>query len=298
MSSLVNKRVIITGASQGLGKQIALHFMAEGASVSICSRSEGDLEDALQELRSSQLTGLGAAAAPIFGSTCDVSKADDVARFIREATEALGGVDVLINNAGIVGPIGRIEEVDYADWIKTLEINLLGVVHTCRQVIPLLKQNSATQGARGKIINISGGGATNPMPRCSSYAASKAAVVRITETMAEELREFGIDVNAVAPGAMRTRMMQQVLEAGPEKAGEDYYKRNVKWMEEGATPPDLGAKLCAFLASDQSNGITGKLISAQWDPWTTLSEHVEDLRSDIYTLRRIVPEDRGKSFGS
>ncbi|PTY01371.1 hypothetical protein DB346_13435 [Verrucomicrobia bacterium LW23] len=151
--------------------------------------------------------------------------------------------------------------------------------------------------SRGKIISLSGGGATAPMPRCSAYAASKAAVVRITETMAEELREFAIDVNAVAPGAMRTRMMQEVVDAGPEKAGEAYHAKNVHWMEEGGTTdPSVGAALCAWLASTESNGITGKLLSAQWDPWQNLAAFRQDLRGDIYTLRRIVPEDRGKKF--
>jgi len=145
-----------------------------------------------------------------------------------------------------------------------------------------------------QVINL--GGATNPMPRFAAYAATKAAVVRLTETLAEELREFHIDVNAVAPGALQTRLLKQVLAAGPEKAGQEFYAKNQKWAEQGAADPRLGAALCVFLASRESDGITGKLISAQWDPWREFPRLRDQMRNDIYTLRRIVPEDRGQKW--
>ena len=149
----------------------------------------------------------------------------------------------------------------------------------------------------GKIVNISGGGATNPLPRISSYAASKAAVVRLTETLALELAADRIDVNAVAPGALNTRLVQQIIAAGPEKVGADFFAKNKKWSEEGATPPELGAGLCVWLASDESDGVTGRLLSAQWDPWKDLAARRDELaKSDIYCLRRIVPEDRGRKW--
>jgi 3-oxoacyl-[acyl-carrier protein] reductase len=117
------------------------------------------------------------------------------------------------------------------------------------------------------------------------------------ETLAEELRAHGIDVNAVAPGALKTRLVEQVLAAGPEKVGSAFYAKNQQWATEGATPLELGARLCAWLASAESDGITGKLISAQWDPWARLSDHRAELAgSDIYCLRRIVPEDRGMKW--
>jgi 3-oxoacyl-[acyl-carrier protein] reductase len=151
----------------------------------------------------------------------------------------------------------------------------------------------------GRIINLSGGGATNPLPRLSSYAASKAAVVRFTETLALELKEYGITVNAIAPGALVTRMMQQLLDAGPGTVGAEFHQRMLKIHESGGTPLQVGAELAAYLASDESAGITGRLIAAQWDPWRTLHEHADELDdSDIYTLRRIVPKDRGRDWGS
>ena len=146
----------------------------------------------------------------------------------------------------------------------------------------------------GKIIALSGGGATAPLPRISAYAASKAAVVRFIETLALEVADDGIDMNSIAPGALNTRLLDQVLDAGPDVVGTDYFARMVREKERGGTPLETGAELVRFLASAASDGITGRLISAVWDDW----RHMLDLRdrlatSDVYTLRRIVPEDRG-----
>jgi len=162
----------------------------------------------------------------------------------------------------------------------------------CRALIPHFKK-----AGRGKIIVLSGGGATSPMPNISAYAASKAAVVRLMETVAEELRPYQVDVNAIAPGALATRLVDEVLAAGPDKVGQAFYEKNQQWKATGATPLSLGASTAVYLASAQSDGITGKLISVQWDPWERLHEFKNDLNGDIYTLRRIVPKDRGKTWG-
>jgi 3-oxoacyl-[acyl-carrier protein] reductase len=196
---------------------------------------------------------------------------------------------VLVNNAGVYGPMGPIESVDWQAWEEALRINLFGTVHMCRALIPLLKARGF-----GKIVNLSGGGATAPLPFISSYAASKAALVRLTETFAHELRDARIDVNAIAPGALNTRLLEEVLAAGPEKVGDDFHRRALKQKEEGGAPLDKGAALAVFLASARSDGISGRLLSALWDDWESLPESQQRLaQSDVYTLRRIVPEDRG-----
>jgi 3-oxoacyl-[acyl-carrier protein] reductase len=178
------------------------------------------------------------------------------------------------------------------EWRRALDINLFGVLLPCRAVIPHFKKAGA-----GKIVVLSGGGATNPLPNISAYAASKAAVVRLMETLAEELRPFQVEVNAIAPGALATRLVDEVLAAGPERVGAAFFAKNKQWKENGAVPLELGASLAVYLASPESDGITGKLISAQWDPWPDLQRHREDLaNSDIYCLRRIVPGDRGKNW--
>jgi NAD(P)-dependent dehydrogenase (short-subunit alcohol dehydrogenase family) len=135
------------------------------------------------------------------------------------------------------------------------------------------------------------------LPRMTSYAASKAAVVRFTESLAHDLKPHGIDVNAIAPGALNTRLLDEVLVAGPEAVGEGFYERMVKVKREGGTPLSCGAELAVYLASDASNGITGRLISATWDKWSTLHERALELdATDVYTLRRIVPADRGLNW--
>jgi NAD(P)-dependent dehydrogenase (short-subunit alcohol dehydrogenase family) len=283
---LKNLNALITGGSQGLGKVIAEHFLREGANVVICSRGEKELLATRDELAKNF------PSQKIFAKTCDVSSETQVNELVAFALRELGSLQALVLNAGIYGPMGATESVDLAEWKRALEINLYGVLLPSRAVIPHFKKVG-----RGKIVVLSGGGATNPLPNISAYAASKAAVVRLMETLAGELKPFHVDVNAIAPGALKTRFVEQVLAAGAEKVGAEFFAKNKKWSQEGAVPPELGANLAVYLASAQSDGITGKLISAQWDPWEKLHEFKNDLNSDIYTLRRIVPKDRDKKWG-
>jgi 3-oxoacyl-[acyl-carrier protein] reductase len=188
--------------------------------------------------------------------------------------------------------MGSIDTIDWSQWVQAIAINLNGLVYCCRKAVETMKPRR-----RGKIINLSGGGATNPLPGISAYAASKAAVVRFTETLALEVKEFGIDVNAVAPGALATRLTDQLIAAGPDRVGASLHERMSNLAKEGGTPLSVGASLCAYLASAESDGVTGRLIAAQWDPWPFTAEVKSDIeKSDIYTLRRIVPGDRGKSW--
>ncbi len=283
---LKNVNALITGGSQGLGKVIAGHFLREGANVVICARSEKELLATRGEL------ARHFPAQKVVARACDVSDGTQVDELVAFTLRELGSLQVLVLNAGVYGPMGPTESAPLDEWRRALDINLYGVLLPCRAVIPQFKQ-----AGRGKIIILSGGGATNPLPNISAYAASKAAVVRLGETLAEELRPFRVDVNMIAPGALKTRFVDQVLEAGPEKVGKDFFAKNKKWSEEGAVPLELGANLAVYLAGADSDGITGKLISAQWDPWENLHQFRNDLNSDIYTLRRIVPKDRGKKWG-
>jgi NAD(P)-dependent dehydrogenase (short-subunit alcohol dehydrogenase family) len=284
---LKNRNAVITGASQGLGKAIAAEFLKEGASVLLCARGEPALATARTELE--KLAGPGQ---KVLARACDVSSEEQVSELVAFAAKEIGAVQVLVNNAGVYGPMGPTESIPWKEWTRALEINLYGVLLPTRAFIPEFKRAGS-----GKIIFLSGGGATNPLPNISSYAAAKAAVVRLMETLAEELRPWHVDVNAIAPGALNTRFLDEVLAGGKERVGDAFYARALKQKESGGVPLDKGARLCAYLACTLSDGITGKLISAQWDPWETLHEHKEDLaKSDIYALRRIVPEDRGKKW--
>src|SRR5271155_3245352 len=283
---LKNLNALITGGSQGLGKVIAEHFLREGANVVICSRGEKELFATRGELAKKF------PSQKVFAKTCDVSSESQVNELVAFALRELGSLHALVLNAGIYGPMGATESVSLDEWRRAMDINLYGVLLPCRAVIPHFKK-----ARHGKIIVLSGGGATNPLPNISAYAASKAAVVRLMETLAEELKPFHVDVNAIAPGALATRLVDEVLAAGPENVGAAFFEKNKGWKEKGATPLELGASVAVYLASAQSDGITGKLISAQWDPWEKLHEFKNDLNGDIYTLRRIVPKDRGKTWG-
>jgi 3-oxoacyl-[acyl-carrier protein] reductase len=284
---LQGKGIVVAGANQGLGKEIARACVAEGAHVLLCARDAALLEQTCAELNHGAADGQR-----ILSQVADVSRPEEVRELISRAESSLPRVDGLVNNAGIYGPKDLVENTDWKEWARTIEINLFGTVLVCRAVLPLFRR----QGY-GKIVNLSGGGATAPMPNFSAYAASKAAVVRFTETLAEETKGSGIDVNAVAPGALNTRLLEEVVAAGPQKVGKEFYERALKQKAGGGEPPEKAAGLCIFLLSSESDGISGKLVSAIWDSWPTLAERrVELEQTDIYTLRRIRPEDRGRNW--
>lgn len=289
MSFTLNGKVaIITGASQGLGLEISRKYVNAGASLVICARNVDLLRRAQKELTIGLSPGQVIETIP-----ADVSDIQSVDQLLKTTLQRFGRIDILVNNAGIYGPMGPIEEIDWAQWIKAIEINLFGSVLMCRAVLPAMKKQQ-----KGKIIQISGAGGNNPMPNFTAYKASKAATVLFAETLADEVREFNIDVNAIAPGALNTRMLDEVVAAGPEKAGQAFFHKQIKQKESGGTGFAKGVGLAMFLASDASNGITGKLISAVWDDWEHWPEHLDELRnSDVYTLRRITGRDRGLSWG-
>jgi NAD(P)-dependent dehydrogenase (short-subunit alcohol dehydrogenase family) len=285
---LTGRAAIVTGGSHGLGREIARAYVASGARVLVCGRDATALDRARTELES-----LAPDPTSVATATVDVSEPQAVEGLVGDAIERFSRIHVLVNNAGIYGPKGLTEDVAWDEWEHAVRVNLFGSVLCSRAVLPHFRANGY-----GKIIQLSGGGATSPLPRLSAYAASKAAVVRFAETLAEELRGTGIDVNAIAPGALNTRLLDEVVEAGPERVGDSFYERALEQRSSGGTPLDVAARLAVFLASGESDGITGKLISAPWDPWEELPSHAEDLRStDVYTLRRIVPADRHLSWG-
>jgi 3-oxoacyl-[acyl-carrier protein] reductase len=280
--ALAGRTAIVTGASRGLGRAIAARFVAAGADVLLTARDGAALEESAAAARR-------AGPGRVLTMAGDASDPEAARAAVARAEAELGGVTALVNNAGVYGPIGPVEDNDWEEWTRALSINLLGTVAFCRAAVPGMRRRGY-----GKIVNLSGGGATAPLPRFSAYAASKAAVVRFTETLAEELADARVDVNAIAPGALNTRLLDEVLAAGPERAGAAFYQRSLKQRDEGGAPLEKGAALAVFLASAASDGISGRLLSAVWDDWAALPEKRDVLAaSDVYTLRRIVPKDRG-----
>jgi 3-oxoacyl-[acyl-carrier protein] reductase len=231
--TLTGRSAIITGASQGLGRAIAGHFVRAGASVLLVARDPDCLRRA--EVEVAAVADRPGQVVSAFAG--DVSCPWTCRAIVTRAREVLPGLTVLVNNAGVYGPMGAVENNDWDDWVRAVEINLFGTVLLCREVLPHLRARRY-----GKIINLSGGGATAPLPRLSAYAASKAAVVRFTETLAEEAQADRIDVNAIAPGALNTRLLDEVLAAGPAQVGKEFHERSLKQKEEGGVSPDRGRR--------------------------------------------------------
>lgn len=281
---LKDKVSIITGGSSGIGKAIALVFAREGANLVLASIIEAELETAKGEITKSY---------PVRVDTLlvDVTRPEDVDKIIKFTLAEYGTIDILVNCAGIYGPIGLITDVDPLKWLEAININLFGTFLCMRAALPTMMKNK-----KGKIVNMSGGGGASPLPRFSAYGTSKAGVIRLTESTANEVTGYNIDINAIAPGAVNTRFLDQALAAG-EAAGKDFMAKAVKQKEDGGVPPEKVAELALFLASDESNGLSGRLISLLWDNWKDSPRHLKEIMSsDIFTMRRIIPEDRGHKW--
>lgn len=276
---LKDKVAIITGGSRGIGKAIAEAFLREGAKCVLVSRSQAELEQAKKDSRG-QVEILQA----------DVSQSDSGEKIASYCLSTFGKIDILVNAAGIQGPIGLFYENDRQKWEETLHVNLLGTLFLMQVVVPVMLEQKS-----GKIINFSGGGATGSRPRFSAYAASKTAVVRLTEVAADELKGTGIDINAISPGAVNTNMTEEIIRAGPD-AGKEYESALKQKADESVSPVKATA-LSVFLASSHSDGLSGKLVSAIWDKWEDIPKHLNEIMStDVYTLRRIKPEERGYNW--
>jgi len=273
MGLLENRTIVVTGGSMGIGLAVAQQCAKEGASIILVSRHQSDLITALKTLGNNQTHGY---------YSLDVSSQAEVSKTVQMVTKDWASVDGLVNCAGVYGPIGAIDKIDPAEFAVAIQINLLGTFYMCHYFLPLLKKSK-----RGKIVNYSGGGAAGPFPNYSAYATSKAAIVRLTENIAMELKPDNIDVNAVAPGFVVTRLHQETLNAG-DKAGSDFLKKTEEQISKGGVPPSVSARLTAFLLSSASDGISGKFISAPWDPWEK-QDFLTELKTDpdFAVLRRI-----------
>jgi NAD(P)-dependent dehydrogenase (short-subunit alcohol dehydrogenase family) len=269
--TLSGRRVLVTGGSLGIGRETARRLAAEGARVVVAARGREAIDATLAELEGDGHRGL-----PL-----DVSDArawERVAGDLAPASELHG----LVTAAAVIEPIGATGSYEPSQFWRTLSVNLYGTFLAIHHCLPALESTG------GHVVTFSGGGATSPLPRFDAYAASKAAVVRLSENIAEVVAERGVTVNCVAPGFVATRMHEATLAAGAEVAGADYFERTKRAVEEGGASPQEAAELVAFLLSPEAKGIRGKLISAQWDPWREERFRSRLARDhDFATLRRV-----------
>ena len=276
MNKLNSKTIIITGGSLGIGLEIAKRCAEEEARVIVAARNEDDLKNAVSELE--KISQNDHAYYVI-----DVSDLQSVMRFANWCGEKKLEINGLVNCAGIYGPIGKTTEIDLNKFTKAVSINFFGTVYMCSTFAPLIKSKT-----KKKIVNYSGGGASSPFANYSAYATSKIAVVRFTENFAIELQEESFDINCVAPGFVATRLHKETLEAGEKRVGNSFFENTKQQLEKGGVSPEIAANLTVFLLSEESDGITGKFISAPWDPWG--DKGFQDLlrnEKDYATLRRI-----------
>ena len=269
---LEGRRIVVTGASRGIGRTVAITLARQGAQVVLVARSARDLETVLDELPGD---GHDLLALDVRDEHAWTRARDKVA-----PSRALAGV---VAAASIVTPVGAPGSWGIDRFRETFDVNVAGTLLTILTFLDFLAE------ARGSIVTFSGGGATKPLPGFDAYAASKAAIVRLTENLATELAGSGIRINSVSPGFVVTGIHQATLDAGPAAVGQEYYERTRAAVEAGgADPPELAAELVAFLMSESAIGISGKLISARWDPWRS-AEFQDRLRTDadFATLRRI-----------
>ncbi len=210
--------------------------------------------------------------------TGDISIEADISRWISKALQTYGNIDCLINNAAVQGEAGLLHQVDYENFSQTIKTNFMGPVFAIQQVIPLFLKNK--EG--GVIINLSGGGATLPRPRFSSYATSKAALVRLTETLAQEYPELRF--YAISPGGLRTSMTEAVVKMGADRVGQEYEQAKRRW-EEGGEDPHRAAELAAWLFEEKPAALNGKLISSIYDNYREYDPKASP--AEWWTLRRV-----------
>lgn len=246
------KSIVITGASSGIGAALTRAFSQDGHRLFICAR------------RADRLTQVAEGLPDIFNTTCDVTSEDDVKHFFAEIAARTPAVDVLVHCAAVMGPIGMITDIDSEEWFSALRTDLFGAFLTAKHVVPLMRPER-----RPRILLLSGGGAFDPMPNLSAYGVSKAGIIRLAETLAVELAPRNIAVNVFAPGFVATEIFDSMIAAGPERGGviyETVMKLLGDWKDgDIALPLD-----CArYLISDAAAPLTGKTISARFDPWGT-----------------------------
>jgi NAD(P)-dependent dehydrogenase (short-subunit alcohol dehydrogenase family) len=268
--TLTNAGVLVTGAGRGIGKRLAIGFAAAGNRVGLLARSKAELDLAHLEIEHAGGNALRIRA--------DVTDFEQVTAAVDRMRVHYGEVQVLICAAAVPGAVGPFVEQSPKAWVETIHTDLLGVMHACRAVLPHMVERRS-----GKIIVLSGPGAITARPNFAAYAACKAAIVRLVETIADEVRDHNIQINCMGPGATYTHMTDEILRAG-DRAGWRETEEAIEVRRTGGVAPEKQIQLALFLASEESNHISGKLIHVN-DDWKKLK--TDNIHPEIYTLRRV-----------
>jgi NAD(P)-dependent dehydrogenase (short-subunit alcohol dehydrogenase family) len=266
---LADRVAIVTGGGRGIGRAIARTFAAAGAAVAVTARSQDQLDETVALIDREGGRGLAIVA--------DITDRFSVEFMVAETERRLGPVDVLVNNAGIAGPVGPLWENDPDDWRRCLEVNVDGPFLCCRSVLP-----GMVARRRGRIINLTSGIANRSYPYLSAYNVAKTALSRMTETLADETRERGISVFLMTPGLVQTDMP---VEIGSSDAGRRWLPGFAENHATNGQPPDRAAALCLFLASGRADALSGRYINVREDVEDLVRRAEQIQKEDLLALR-------------
>ena len=264
------KNLILTGSTSGLGFALFKSLINKNYNLILISKNKKKLIQLKKKYNKKK---------NIYIYPVDISEIVKLKKVIDKILKKFKHIDVLINNAGVLGPIGKIEKNNWSKWTKTINTNLLASVLLIKNILPSMKKKKF-----GRIIQLSGGGATKSMPNFSAYAVSKTGIVRFVETIADECMKNNITINAVAPGAMNTNMLNSGLKAGRNVVGKNYYRALMMQKKTGGVGFEKAIKLIEFLINNKN--INGKLISAIWDNWRSKNFLKKSINKNMFTLRR------------
>ena len=271
---LDGRAVLITGGGRGIGRAIAQAYASEGARLALTARTASELEETAQLVK-------GQSGAEAITIIADVSRREQVDEAVSKTLDHYGHIDVLVNNAGNIGPVGTVWNNDPDEWARTISVHLMGVFYGCHAVLPsMLEQGS------GRIVNMSGVGG----PNTSAYDAAKTAIVNFTENLALELQDTSITVNAISPGSIHTRMWEETRDLALAIGDTATYERGVQVTSGQGASIERAAELAVFLGSDDCGTLSGRLIRAFADRFEEFPQRVDVIMaSEAYQLRRVDP---------
>ena len=248
LDGISGARVIVTAGGSGIGAVIARTFAEAGARVFVC-----DVDPACVDTEAHRHAGIGACVA-------DVASPEDVDRLFDDALAFLGGLDVLVNNAGIGGPVGCVENLDVEGWRRTLDVNLTGAFLCARRAVPVLKEQRS-----GSIVNMSSHYGFFGGPTRAPYVASKWAIIGLTKTLAMELGPFGIRANAICPGGVEGERLERVMRSESDEKGITCEELRDQWVRGCSLrtfiSPDDVAAMILFLCSEHGARISGQAVA-------------------------------------